>query len=57
MMGGAIWYTMGRESSWFELPAGARAAKLALVIITGAVAYFAALGLMGFRPRDFARHE
>jgi putative peptidoglycan lipid II flippase len=57
LMGGALWYTMGRESSWFELPAGARAAKLTLVIITGAVAYFAALGILGFRPRDFARHE
>ncbi|HYC34862.1 MAG TPA: murein biosynthesis integral membrane protein MurJ [Usitatibacter sp.] len=57
LMGGAIWYTMGRESSWFEIPASARAAKLALVVIAGALAYFAALGIMGFRPRDFARHE
>ena len=57
LMGGALWYTMGRESSWFELPAGARVAKLALVIIAGSVAYFAALGMMGFRPRDFTRHE
>jgi putative peptidoglycan lipid II flippase len=57
LMGGAIWYAMGRESSWFELPAGARAAKLAMVIVLGATAYFAALGLMGFRPRHFSRHE
>jgi len=57
LMGGAIWHAMGRESSWFEMPAGARAAKLALVILGGAIAYFAALGLMGFRPRQFARHE
>ena len=57
MMGGAIWYTMGRESSWFELPAGARAAKLTWVVLAGAIAYFAALGIMGFRPRHFARHE
>jgi putative peptidoglycan lipid II flippase len=57
LMGGAIWYAMGRESSWFEMPAGARAAKLTLVIVLGASAYFAALGLMGFRPRHFSRHE
>lgn len=57
LMGGAIWYSMGRESSWFELPAGARAVKLAMVIVLGAAAYFAALGMMGFRPRDFSRHE
>lgn len=57
LMGGAIWYSMGRESSWFELPAGARAAKLAMVIVLGATAYFAALGMMGLRPRHFSRNE
>jgi putative peptidoglycan lipid II flippase len=57
LMGGAIWYSMGRESSWFELPAGARAARLAMVIVLGATAYFAALGIMGLRPRHFSRHE
>jgi putative peptidoglycan lipid II flippase len=57
LMGGALWYTMGRESSWFELAAGARAAKLALVIAAGAVAYFASLAVMGFRLRDFAHHD
>ena len=57
MMGGAIWYTMGKEASWFEIPASARAAKLLLVVIAGATAYFAALGLMGFRPRHFMRQS
>jgi putative peptidoglycan lipid II flippase len=55
-MGGALWYTMGRESSWFEIAAGARAARLALVIAAGSAAYFAALALMGFRLRHFTRH-
>ena len=57
LMGGAIWYTMGRELSWFEITAGARAAKLALVILAGSTAYFAALGVMGFRLRDFTRQS
>jgi putative peptidoglycan lipid II flippase len=57
LMGGALWYTMGRESSWFELAAGARAAKLAMVIAAGTLAYFASLTVMGLRPRDFSRHE
>jgi putative peptidoglycan lipid II flippase len=56
LMGGAIWFTMGREASWFEITAGARAAKLLLVILAGSTAYFAALGIMGFRLRQFARH-
>ena len=57
LMGGAVWYTMGTEASWFAIPAGARVAKLALVILAGATAYFAALGIMGFRLRHFARQH
>jgi putative peptidoglycan lipid II flippase len=57
VMGGALWYSMGSESSWFALAAGARAAKLAWVIAAGTFAYFAALAAMGMRLRDFARHE
>jgi putative peptidoglycan lipid II flippase len=57
LMGGALWYTMGRESTWFELAAGPRAAKLAMVIAAGTLAYFASLTVMGFRLRDFSRHE
>jgi putative peptidoglycan lipid II flippase len=57
LMGGALWFAMGREVSWFEIAAGARAARLALVILAGTVAYFAALAAMGLRLRDFARHE
>ena len=57
LMGGAIWYCMGSEGSWFELSAGPRALKLALVIAAGSAAYFGALAFMGFRPREFSRHE
>ena len=56
VMGGALWYSMGRESSWFEIAAAPRVAKLAVVIAAGAAAYFASLGVMGFRLRDFSRH-
>ena len=56
-MGGALWYAMGTESSWFAIAAGPRAAKLAWVIAAGSVTYFGALAIMGFRPRHFSRHE
>jgi putative peptidoglycan lipid II flippase len=56
-MGGTIWYTMGNEASWFEIAAGPRALKLALVIGAGALTYFAVLALAGIRPRHFSRHE
>ena len=57
MMGGALWYAMGSESSWFEIAATARAVKLALVIAAGTAAYFGSLRIMGFRLADFSRHE
>ena len=57
LMGGALWYAMGSESSWFALAAGARALKLTWVIVAGTATYFGALWVMGFRLRDFSRHE
>ena len=57
LMGGALWYSMGSEASWFEIAAAARALKLAWVIAAGAFTYFATLWIMGFRVRDFSRHE
>ncbi|MGZ5073097.1 MAG: murein biosynthesis integral membrane protein MurJ [Usitatibacter sp.] len=57
LMGGVLWYAMGSEASWFEIATAARALKLSLVIAAGAATYFAALALMGFRLRDFSRHE
>jgi putative peptidoglycan lipid II flippase len=56
LMGGVIWYGMGREASWFEIDAVTRAWKLAFVIAGAALTYFVALGIMGFRLRDFIRH-
>jgi putative peptidoglycan lipid II flippase len=57
IMGGALWYAMGSESSWFAIAAGARALRLTLVIAAGTAAYFGALWAMGLRLRDFSRHE
>jgi putative peptidoglycan lipid II flippase len=56
LMGGALWYSMGSESSWFAIAAAPRAGKLALVIAAGAAAYFGSLWLMGLRLRHFVRH-
>jgi putative peptidoglycan lipid II flippase len=57
LMGGALWYGMGSEVSWFEIPATTRAIKLAIVIVGATVVYFGSLAVMGFRLRDFTRHE
>lgn len=55
MMGGALWYAMGTEASWFAMSAGARVLKLAVLIGLGAAAYFGSLAAMGLRLRDYAR--
>ena len=57
MMGGVIWYGMGSEASWFGIPAGTRALKLAAVIAGAMAAYFATLWALGFRLRQFSRQE
>jgi len=56
LLGGALWFSMGTEASWFELAATPRALKLVAVIAAGVAAYFGSLRLMGFRLRDFSRH-
>ncbi len=57
MMGGVIWYAMGTEQSWFAIPALTRALKLAAIVLGAMAAYFATLWALGFRLRQFARHE
>jgi putative peptidoglycan lipid II flippase len=57
LMGGAIWYTMGTENSWFEIDTTRRVIKLAIVIVAGTVTYFGSLAMMGLRLRHFSRQE
>jgi putative peptidoglycan lipid II flippase len=57
LMGGVIWFGAGSAGSWFGLDALSRAGKLALLVAGAAGAYFASLWLMGFRLRQFSRHE
>ncbi len=57
MMGGLIWYGMGSEQSWFAIPATTRALKLTAVIAGAMSVYFATLWALGFRVKQFARHE
>lgn len=52
-----LWLTAGAPDVWFSAGAGARVLRLAWVVLLGAAAYFASLWLLGFRVRDFSRHE
>lgn len=55
MMALALWGLLQVLGDWHGVPIYWRVAKLALLVVTGAAVYFGMLGLLGFRPRDFAR--
>ncbi|MBU0594151.1 MAG: murein biosynthesis integral membrane protein MurJ [Gammaproteobacteria bacterium] len=55
VMGATLWYVMGPQAAWLTGDILDRALHLSWVVIVGAGAYFAALGLLGFRPRDYIR--
>jgi len=55
LMGGVLYFVMGDASWWLEARFHARLLRLSLLVGGGVVLYFAALGAMGFRPRQFAR--
>jgi len=50
-----LYFTMGETQWWLTARSYERLARLALLVGGGIALYFAALGLMGFRPRQFVR--
>lgn len=55
LMAALLFYGMGEAQWWLDADFGARLTHLVSLVGAGAAVYFAALGLMGFRPRQFAR--
>jgi putative peptidoglycan lipid II flippase len=54
-MGAVLWIAADTATVWFAARAAARVTRLAGLVVLGATTYFAALWLLGFRPRDFAK--
>jgi putative peptidoglycan lipid II flippase len=52
-MGAVLWLTAGEVSFWLDASAMARVVRLTRVVAAGAATYFAALFVLGIRPRDF----
>jgi len=50
-----LWFGMGSEQSWLSSSGWARVLRLSALVAGGVVVYFAVLGLLGFRPRDFSK--
>lgn len=55
VMGSVLWLSMGNVADWTRWSLTERLIRLAVVVALGAVAYFAALWLTGFRLADFRR--
>jgi putative peptidoglycan lipid II flippase len=56
-LGVVLWFASGPDELWVHSGFTAKVTRLALVIIAGAMAYFATLWLLGFRLKDFNRRE
>jgi putative peptidoglycan lipid II flippase len=57
VLGGVLWWASGSDAFWVSAGVWAKVGRLSLVIAAGALAYFAALWLCGFRFGDFNRRE
>jgi putative peptidoglycan lipid II flippase len=55
VLGIVLWFAAGRDTAWLAMSGGERMLRLSGVVLAGLAAYFATLGLLGFRPRDFRR--
>ncbi|HBU29183.1 MAG TPA: murein biosynthesis integral membrane protein MurJ [Thiobacillus sp.] len=55
LMAAMLFYAMGDAQWWLAAGFLDRVIRLSLLVGGGIVLYFAGLGLMGFRPRQFAR--
>jgi putative peptidoglycan lipid II flippase len=54
-MAGALYWLALRAGDWLQMATMLKLAWLALLVVAGAVVYFAVLWLLGFRPRNFSK--
>lgn len=57
VMGTVLWFAAGNDASWLIDSAMTRAGRLSWIIIVGALSYFAALWLLGFRLKNFTKQQ
>jgi putative peptidoglycan lipid II flippase len=54
-LGLTLWFGMGTEQSWLSGSGWSRVLRLTVLVAEGVVIYFAVLGVLGFRPKDFSK--
>jgi len=55
VMCAVVWAAAGPEDAWLAMSAAARALRLTEIVMLGALTYFCALWILGFRLNDFSR--
>jgi len=55
VMGMVLWFGMGETATWLQTGGWARIWHLTWLVGAGILSYFAILGILGFRPKDFSR--
>jgi putative peptidoglycan lipid II flippase len=54
-MGAVLWFAMGVDDLWLNAKAYEKLLRLTFLVTLGSVSYLAALWMMGFRMKDFAK--
>lgn len=54
-MSACLWFAAGGDAGWLAATGLVKVLRLTGVVLLGAATYFAALWLLGFRPRDFVQ--
>ncbi len=55
VMGAVLWFGTGSEADWLRFGLVEKVVRLTLLVLFGAIVYFATLWALGFRLRDFRR--
>ncbi|GBG14158.1 putative peptidoglycan lipid II flippase [Novimethylophilus kurashikiensis] len=55
VMAATLAYLSGPSEAWLHYAVHEKLVRLSILVLAGAGSYFAALGLLGFRPRDFTK--
>jgi putative peptidoglycan lipid II flippase len=57
VLAAVLWFATGEEAEWLTMTFSDRLLRLSMTVTGGIVAYFATLGLLGFRLADFRRRK
>lgn len=57
VMGVVLWFAVGDHANWLLGSTLERVVNLSWIVCLGAISYFAALWVLGFRLKDFTKQQ